>query len=113
MITAKVLSKNTLIRLGLVWVLVFLFVGYGKTVIGEGMSPLIAGMSFLILLFTIIGASFGVVKEADELAEKLGEPYGTLILTLSVVAIEVILISAVLLGPGESPPLEKIPFFQS
>src|SRR5699024_4046138 len=31
----------------------------------------------------------------------LGDPYGTLVLTLSIVGIEVILISAVMLGPGD------------
>jgi Ca2+:H+ antiporter len=52
-----------------------------------------------------------VVKEADELAHKLGEPYGTLILTLSIVSIEVILISAVMLGPGESAEIAKDSIF--
>src|SRR5699024_12733869 len=44
-----------------------------------------------ILFVTILAASFGVVREADHLAHQLGEPYGTLILTLSIVLIEVIL----------------------
>ena len=63
------------------------------------------------MFFTIIAASFGVVHEADLLAHKLGEPYGTLILTLSIVSIEVILIASVLLGPGEFPTIGRDSIF--
>lgn len=56
-------------------------------------------------------ASFGVVSEADYLAEQLGEPYGTLILTLSIVSIEVILISSVLLSSGEFPTIGRDAIF--
>jgi len=52
-----------------------------------------------------------VLKEADELAHKLGEPLGTLILTLSIVSIEVILISAVMLGPGDNATIGKNSIF--
>jgi Ca2+:H+ antiporter len=39
------------------------------------------------------------------LAVKLGEPYGTLILTLSVVSIEVVMICALMLSGSENPTL--------
>ncbi|GGG99776.1 calcium:proton antiporter [Parapedobacter pyrenivorans] len=84
---------------------------FGHSIMGESMSSTRAIVVFLVLLFTIIGAAFGVVKEADELAHRLGEPYGTLILTLSIVSIEVILISAVMLGPGENPTIGKDSIF--
>ena len=48
----------------------------------------------------ILWCAFGVIVAADHLAEMLGEPYGTLILTFSIVAIEVMLISTVMLGGG-------------
>ena len=48
----------------------------------------------------ILWCAFGVIVAADHLAEMLGEPFGTLILTFSIVAIEVMLISAVMLGGG-------------
>ena len=41
----------------------------------------------------------------------MGEPYGTLILTLSIVSIEVILIAAVMLGPGEAPTIGRDSIF--
>lgn len=68
-------------------------------------------IGFVILFMTILAASFGVVHEADELAQQLGEPYGTLILTFSIVLIEVILIVSVLLGPGEAPTIGRDSIF--
>ncbi|WP_281648403.1 hypothetical protein [Parendozoicomonas sp. Alg238-R29] len=55
----------------------------------------------------MLWSAFGVVKHADSLAEKLGEPFGTLILTLSVISIEVIMISAVMLTGAHNPTLGR------
>ncbi|MDP7572329.1 MAG: calcium:proton antiporter, partial [Myxococcota bacterium] len=55
----------------------------------------------------ILAAAFGVVRHADALAVLLGEPYGTLILTLSVISIEVMMISAVMLTGAENPTLAR------
>ncbi len=55
------------------------------------------------LFFTILGASLSVVRHAEHLAELLGEPYGTLILTLSVAVIEVTSIASTM-GHGEANP---------
>jgi len=41
-------------------------------------------------------SAFAVVRHAEALAVKLGEPYGTLILTLAVTGIEVMMIAAVM-----------------
>lgn len=62
---------------------------------------------FLILFVVMLWSSFGVVRHADGLAEQLGEPYGTLILTLSVISIEVIVISAVMLTGSHNPTLGR------
>lgn len=55
----------------------------------------------------IVCSAFGVVTQAEYLARRLGEPFGTLILTVSIVLIEVILIAAVMLGPGEHPTIAR------
>jgi len=48
-------------------------------------------------------SAFAVVRHAEALALKLGEPYGTLILTLAVTGIEVMMIAAVMYtGKGNS-----------
>jgi Ca2+:H+ antiporter len=75
------------------------------------LSPIIAGLLFAWLLGIILWSAFGVVHEAEELAEMLGEPFGTLILTLSIVIIEVALISAVMLGAKEVPTLGRDTMF--
>ncbi|MFD2552953.1 calcium:proton antiporter [Sphingobacterium tabacisoli] len=105
-----ILSKKTIIRLVIIWLVVLIFSLFGHT-FNQALSPTSGTVLFVVLLSTIIYSSFGVVKEADELAHKLGEPYGTLILTLSIVSIEVILISAVMLGPGESAEIAKDSIF--
>jgi len=108
---ARIIPVSVRIRLAAAWLITFGFMIYGHSFLNDTMSSATAIITFVILLFTIIGAAFGVVKEADKLAEKLGEPYGTLILTLSIVSIEVILISAVILGPGENPTIGKDSIF--
>ncbi len=108
---AALISKKTKIRLTIVWLVVAFFTIAGSNFSGSNLTPMLALGIFTILLATIIGAAFGVVKEADALAHKLGEPFGTLILTLSIVSIEVILIAAVMLGPGEVATIGKDSIF--
>lgn len=58
----------------------------------------------LVWLFTVILLSaFAIVHHAESLAIILGEPFGTLVLTLSVIGVEVLMISAVMLT-GEGKP---------
>ena len=59
------------------------------------------------IIVVILVCASGVVEQAVHLAQRLGDPYGTLVLTLSVVLIEVILISAVMLGPGEHASIAR------
>jgi Ca2+:H+ antiporter len=59
-----------------------------------------------IIIFTaMLGSVFAVVRHADHLAEMLGEPYGTLVLTLSATAIEVSLMLMVMLTGQQNPTL--------
>jgi len=106
-----ILSRKTCLRLGLCWAVVIAFVLGGKTWIAEPILATVALTGFVVLFGTILIASFGVVSDADHLAHELGEPYGTLILTLSIVAIEVILIAAVMTGPGESATIARDSIF--
>ncbi|MCX8966420.1 sodium-potassium/proton antiporter ChaA [Erwinia psidii] len=64
--------------------------------------PVIIGIN-LIALVAILFSAFSVVRHADVLAHRLGEPYGSLILSLSVVILEVSLISA-LMATGDAAP---------
>ncbi|MCE0491360.1 sodium-potassium/proton antiporter ChaA [Pantoea sp. Mb-10] len=56
-----------------------------------------------LALVAILSSAFSVVRHADVLAHRLGEPYGSLILSLSVVILEVSLISA-LMATGDAAP---------
>src|SRR5690625_3944358 len=47
------------------------------------------------------------MRQAEHLARRLGVRYGTLILTLSIVLVEVVLICAVMLGPGEHATIAR------
>ncbi len=62
---------------------------------------------FSWLFIVMMWLAFNVVRHADSLAVKLGEPYGTLILTISVISIEVIMISAVMVTGEQNPTLAR------
>lgn len=64
-------------------------------------------IALAVIIAVIVACAFGVVKQAEALAHRLGDPYGSLVLTLSIVLIEVILISAVMLGPGEHATIAR------
>ena len=66
---------------------------------------------FIWLFAVILWCAFGVVEQADHLAELLGEPLGTLVLTLSIVIIEVVLIAAVAFGSETAPTLGRDTMF--
>ncbi|POP47294.1 sodium-potassium/proton antiporter ChaA [Superficieibacter electus] len=64
--------------------------------------PVVIGINALALV-GILASAFSVVRHADVLAHRLGEPFGSLILSLSVVILEVSLISA-LMATGDAAP---------
>ena len=55
--------------------------------------------------------AFAVVRHAEAVAEKLGEPYGTLVLTFSVIAIEVSLLASIMLHGENNPTLARDAMF--
>lgn len=99
------------LRLVAAWGSVAAFQMFGPSLIGQLDNPLIGIFVAVWLLTVIIWAAFGVVHEAEHLAERLGEPYGTLILTLSIVIIEVALVGAVMLGAKGAPTLGRDTMF--
>ena len=62
---------------------------------------------FAWLFAVILWSARCVVRHADCLAVKLGEPYGTLILTLSAISIEVVMISTAMLHGQNNPTLGR------
>src|ERR1700758_4760782 len=66
---------------------------------------------FLWLFAVVLWSAICVVRHADCLAIKLGEPYGTLILTLSAICIEVVMISTAMLHGENNPTLGRDAIF--
>src|SRR5256886_13046292 len=66
---------------------------------------------FVWLFAVILWSAICVVRHADCLAIKLGEPYGTLILTLSAISIEVVMISTAMLHGANNPTLGRDAIF--
>lgn len=99
------------IRLGMAWGSVLVFGLAGQAILGDLSSAWWAIGVFAFLFCVILYTSFGVVHEAEELAHLLGEPYGTLVLTLAIVIIEVALVAAVMLGAKEAATLGRDTMF--
>lgn len=79
----------------------------GKGWLSDLSNPLMFAGLFVWIFGVMVWAAFAAVRHADSLAEMLGEPYGTLILTLAVICIEVSVISAVMLTGDTSPTLPR------
>src|SRR5205823_640416 len=77
-------------------VTVGLFLVFGPAWLADLSGPAWFAFVFLWLFVAILLAAMGVVRHAEALAVKLGEPVGTLVLTLSVIGIEVMMIVAVM-----------------
>jgi Ca2+:H+ antiporter len=93
--------KEWPLGVGLLTSLAFLW--RGRLLLNGLADPRLFGLVSLWLFATVLGSALSMVRHAEKLAIRLGEPYGTLILTLSVTAIEVTSISAVSLhGHGDA-----------
>jgi Ca2+:H+ antiporter len=67
----------------------FIITYFEHTLVQSTMGNLIG---FSVLFVVIIYAAMSVAHHAEILAEKFGEPYGTLILTISAVVVEIVII---------------------
>jgi Ca2+:H+ antiporter len=87
------------------------FAFYGERIYAHLDNPLWLAFVFAWLFGTVMASALNVVRHADHVAEILGEPYGTLVLTLSVTAIEVMSITAVMLHGDNNPTLVRDTLF--
>ena len=79
-------------RLVFAWITVALFLLFGGTWLADPISTVAAAVLFLWLFATMVWSAFGAIKVADTLAEILGEPLGSLVLTLTIICLEGVLI---------------------
>jgi Ca2+:H+ antiporter len=83
------------------------FVGFGDALLSDLENHFLTIAMFVWLFAVMMWGAFGVVRHADAVAEKLGEPYGTLVLTFSVIIIEVALLAAIMLHGQNNPTLAR------
>lgn len=88
-----------------------LFFLFGDAWLADLANPVRYGLLMLWVFVIMMWLAFAVVRHADSLAVILGEPYGTLILTVSVISIEVIVIVAVMITGGDNPTLARDTIF--
>lgn len=78
------------------------------TGLGITFTPSVPGIAFAVVLLVILfGTVFAAVHHAEVIAQRIGEPYGTLLLTLAVTIIEVALIATIMLGEKAVPTLAR------
>ncbi|MCW4466422.1 calcium:proton antiporter [Glutamicibacter sp. MNS18] len=105
-LTRSIITPTAVIRLALGWG-TFLLLALSGSLLEPPLPGWLLLTALLVIIAVILLCAFGVVHEAEQLARRMGDPYGSLVLTLSIVMIEVILISAVMLGPGEHATIAR------
>ncbi|MCS3742708.1 Ca2+:H+ antiporter [Rhizobium sp. BK661] len=103
------IRRERLLAFGLLTSVVFL-------ISGQSIFALLSNSVWLFIIFAwlfsvVLGCALSVVRHADDLAERLGEPYGTLILTLAITSIEVMAITAVMQHGENNPTLVRDTLF--
>jgi Ca2+:H+ antiporter len=90
---------------------VAIFWSTGSRLVEIVAHPVALIVVFLWLFAVILWSAVSVVRHADCLAVKWGEPYGTLVLTLSAITIEVVMISTAMLHGENNPTLGRDAIF--
>jgi Ca2+:H+ antiporter len=92
------------------WIFPLLSVGLfaAVTATGFAFTVSVAGLVFAaVLLIILFGTVFAAVHHAEVIAHEIGEPFGTLLLTLAVTVIEVALIATIMLGDKAAAALAR------
>ena len=83
------------------------FILFGKIWLADLSQPAWFALMMAWLLGAILLSAFAIVRHAESLALILGEPLGTLVLTLSIIGVEVMMISAVMLSGDGNPTMAR------
>jgi hypothetical protein len=119
-LTAEMLSQRRPSLRSWVWRELGLLFGMTTMVVFQVLGKLLlehleqtvkAVVVFIWLFVAILTLAFGVVRHADCLAVLLGEPYGTLILTISVIGIEAAMLANLMLTGEDNPTLARDTMF--
>ncbi|MBP6597279.1 MAG: calcium:proton antiporter [Arenimonas sp.] len=88
-----------------------LFLKFGAGWLADLSHPGWFALMLSWLLVVILLSAFAIVRHAESLATLLGEPLGTLVLTLSIIGVEVLMISAVMLSGDGNPTIARDTMF--
>jgi Ca2+:H+ antiporter len=88
-----------------------LFLWFGGVWLDDLSATVRSAALFVWLFGVIVWGSIAVVRHADHLAALVGEPFGTLVLTLSVATIEIMTIAVVMLTGDDNPALARDTMF--
>ncbi|MEY3786028.1 MAG: hypothetical protein RLZ75_233, partial [Pseudomonadota bacterium] len=95
-------KRNIFVLLGwLIWLIFTLTQTELNADMGLPLMSIYAGLVFCIML----GCVFAVNRHAEQLSEMLKEPFGTLILTLAVAAIEVSIMLEIMMTGDQNPSM--------
>lgn len=75
--------------------------------LAPGQESTISGLMGFFATLLLCGAAFATATHADVVAARLGQPFGTLVLTLSVTVIEVSVIVSMMLHKHNNPTLAR------
>ena len=98
----SVLREEWALLFGLITMALFVF--FGDLWLADLTSLPWFALVFTWLFAAMLSLAFAIVRHAESLAVLLGEPYGTLILTLALIGVEVLMISIVMLTSGKDQP---------
>lgn len=87
------------------------FVLFGADLMANPENHLKSILLFLWLFPVMMWCAYAVMQQGEALAEELGEPYGTLILTFSVIIIEVAMLASIMLQGDNNPTLARDAMF--
>lgn len=99
------------------WPLALAAVTLGAMLLGKQVVAGVLGQPVLlvallaVLCVVILAAAVAIVRHADVLAHRLGEPAGTLLLTLAVTGLEVAMVGFVMSTGDEKPTLARDTMF--
>lgn len=85
---------------------------FSQTVIGA-MPPMAMAALWVIIIATMVVTVFVVLHHAEAIALRVGEPYGTLVLTIAVTAIEASVIVSMMLHGANNPTLARESVFST
>jgi Ca2+:H+ antiporter len=92
--------------LAAVWSSALLWLVFGSAWADSLQSGALSAAALLWICTAILFSAFAVVRHADVLAARFGEPYGTMILTFAVISLEVLMIGSLMLQ-GSEPALAR------